>query len=74
MDANELQPRDIVVSEQPTFDARGNVVKQRTVQFFVGTHGPFTITDSPDILTGAEIRRRIDNVIYELRIALGVQS
>lgn len=68
-DASAFNVHDVAISEQPKLLGNGTVQTVRQVEFFVGVHGPFTIQDSPDVLTGAEIKRRIDNTVVELRIA-----
>jgi hypothetical protein len=41
VNANELQIRDVTISQQPMFKANGKVQDTKIVTYYIGSHGPF---------------------------------
>lgn len=58
---------DITIADKPIFDARGNVQNQRVVQYWIGSHGPFTVQGKPEDLTTAKLKAYIEQHQSDLR-------
>jgi len=72
--APDLQPHDILISEGPQFNQRGGVDVLRRVQFFIGDHGPFVLSDFKQHLDAARIRAEILKHVEEIRTALDLEG
>jgi hypothetical protein len=59
MDAPDLKVHDIQVSDTTGFTAGGGTTMQRRVTYFIGPHGPFTLTYTATDATAARIKSDI---------------
>lgn len=68
----DLSVHDIQVSHVPQFGRAGGVTMNTRVVFYVGDHGPFTLTyDNPKAST-AQIKSDIDAQVKQLAELAGV--
>lgn len=63
-----LNVHDITTTEQPFFGLGGVVKKQTRVTFYVGTHGPFTLTYDEGQGTAEKIQNDINAKVRDLRV------
>lgn len=63
-----LNVHDISSTEQPFFGVGGVVKKQTRVTFYVGTHGPFTLTYDEGQGTADKIQSDINAKVRDLRV------
>jgi hypothetical protein len=62
-----LNVHDIKVTDHTYFTPSGAVAKQRTVTYFVGDHGPFTLTYDPADATPDRIKQDIRQHVADLQ-------
>lgn len=63
-----LAVHDITVTQQPFFGQGGAVKTQKRVTYFVGNHGPFTLTYDEGMGTADQIQADINKQVSELRV------
>lgn len=63
----DLTINNVQVREQPVFSASGAIGRQTTVTYFVGTHGPFTLTYNPSAFSVDKARSDMEHQAVELR-------
>lgn len=64
----ELNVHDINVQDTTTFGRQGQVQMGKRVTFYVGSHGPFTLTYTDQIEANtARIKSDIDAQVMQLR-------
>lgn len=66
MNPEDLKPHDINVTETPKLGPGGTVTMQRTVTFFIGTHGPFQKIYDAGQYSAAQVKTDIQNEIDQL--------
>lgn len=64
---DKYQVHDLQVADRPIFAPSGKVIRTRTVQYYIGDHGPFYFEDAPEQLNAAAIRAGIEAHQAELR-------
>jgi hypothetical protein len=67
MAAEELNVHDINVKHVPVFNAQGEIKPSTSVNFFVGPHGPFTLSFKPGEDTADNIKAGIQAQVEMLR-------
>lgn len=65
---HDLKVHDISQNEQPYFGPGGVVKKQTRVTFYVGSHGPFTLTYDEGQGTADRIQSDINARVRDLRV------
>ncbi|MGH9770414.1 MAG: hypothetical protein ACRD4Q_01730 [Candidatus Acidiferrales bacterium] len=63
----DLTINNVQVREQPVFSPTGAIGRQTVVSFFVGSHGPFTLTYSPAQFSEEKVRADMDHQVVVLR-------
>lgn len=66
--AEDLAVKNLTQSEQPYFGPGGITKKQTRVTFYVGAHGPFTLTYDEGQGTTDRIQADINAKVRELRV------
>jgi hypothetical protein len=64
---DDLRVHDITSNEQPYFGPGGITKKQTRVTFYVGSHGPFTLTYDESQGTAQRIQDDINAKVRDLR-------
>jgi hypothetical protein len=62
-----LNVHDITVKDATTFSPNGSSAEQRIVSYFVGTHGPFTLTYAKADATPDRIKQDIRTHVADLQ-------
>lgn len=62
-----LQINNVQVREQPVFSQSGAIGRNVVVTYFVGTHGPFTLTYPPNSFSTDKARSDMEHQAVELR-------
>ena len=62
-----LEINHVHVQERPTFDQRGNVSARVEYSYFVGTHGPFTLTYAKGADTAAQVQADMQAQVQKLK-------
>jgi hypothetical protein len=65
---NDLIVHDLSTSEQPFFGPGGVIKKQTRVTFYVGSHGPFTLTYDEGQGSAERIQNDINARVRDLRV------
>ncbi len=68
--ANALEVHDIAISESNQFNRTGGVDLVKTVVFYIGDHGPFTLQYKGGEGTPDKINSDINGKVREIRLVL----
>jgi hypothetical protein len=63
----DLTVHDILLQDITTFSRTGTVQLQKRLTFYVGDHGPFTLTYAAPEATTARIKSDIDAQVLQIR-------
>jgi hypothetical protein len=66
-DPQGLDVHDIMMTSNPTFDNRGQMMSNTMVSFMVGNHGPFTLTYGPGEFTPDRANGDIEKQVRDIR-------
>jgi hypothetical protein len=66
MNPEDVKPHDISVSERSTPVGGGKFETRKTVTYYVGSHGPFTLEYAPGDYSAANVKRDIQKEIDSL--------
>jgi hypothetical protein len=66
MATGQFQVTNVAIKQTPRLDANGKVWNATVVSFYVGPHGPFTLTFAPGQATNQEITDRITATVNQL--------
>jgi hypothetical protein len=61
-----FQVTNVMVRQSPRLDATGKVFTSTVLSFYVGPHGPFTVTFGPGQATTAQIMAVITSTVNQL--------
>jgi hypothetical protein len=68
--ANELQVKNLTISQQPQFAQGGKVVDTKIVTFYIGDHGPFRKQYPAAEYTVERVRQDIASEVQGVRALL----
>lgn len=63
----DLTINNVSVREQPVFSPSGAIGRNTVVTYFVGTHGPFTLTYQPNQFSPEKARSDMETQVVNLR-------